>query len=28
METPNPHAKDMATARKLVAESYKLVGLK
>jgi retinol dehydrogenase-13 len=27
METPNPNACDMATARKLVAKSYELVGL-
>ena len=28
METPNPNARDMDTARKLVAMSYGLVGLK
>lgn len=28
MESPNPHAKDMSVAKKLVEESYKLVGLK
>ena len=28
METPNPHAKDMETARKLVNISYGIVGLK
>lgn len=28
MQTPNPHAKDMKTAKKLVEISYKLVGLK
>ena len=28
MKTPNPHARDMQTAKKLVAKSYELVGLK
>lgn len=28
METPNPNARNMETARKLVAKSYELVGLK
>ena len=27
METPNPHARNMDTAKKLVALSYELVGL-
>jgi hypothetical protein len=28
MTSPNPNANDMDTARKLVAKSYELVGLK
>jgi hypothetical protein len=27
MESPNPHAKDMDMARKLVAKTYEIVGL-
>ncbi len=27
MESPNPHARDMAVAKKLVAQSYRIVGL-
>ena len=27
MESPNPNARDMATAKKLVDQSYELVGL-
>ena len=28
MESPNPHAKDMASAKALVEKSYEIVGLK